>query len=279
MKILCAMILIAGFLWSAGAWAQGFDEVLVTTHNLSVGGDDSLIRDVCLVCHIEPITAVSPQVVEALPMGLQAEESDLGEESLSQPLVPLSDPGAGYRPLWDSNYTTDFFLPLPGMESLMREGEPDKRPFGPSFDCLTCHDGALGTDVHQRGFSAGGELDRIREMITVKEDARLLDHPVSIIYPRKTTGEYAAKSANPNLKRYWSIPDRDIDGVIIPTGPNSVSLGLMNIEQDNALQATGLVRTFLGMIHCDSCHNPHLDQNRPYLRVPSNELCLVCHQR
>jgi predicted CXXCH cytochrome family protein len=165
------------------------------------------------------------------------------------------------------------------MEPLMGKGEPDKRPFGPSFGCLTCHDGALGSDVHQRSFSAEREGDRIRVMTSVKEASRLTDHPDSIRYPRKTTGEFSANSANPNLKRYWSIPDRDIDGVIIPTGPNSVSLGLMNIEPDDALQATGLVRTFLGMIHCDSCHNPHVDHNRPYLRVPSNDLCLVCHQR
>jgi predicted CXXCH cytochrome family protein len=278
MKAFLIIFLMIGFLWNAGVFAQGFDEVLVTSHNLSVGGGDSLIRDVCLVCHVEPVSAVSPQVVEALPMGLQAEEPDLGDEFLNQPLAPLSDPDA-FRPLWDSNYTTDFFLPLPEMEPLVGKGEPDKRPFGPSFHCLTCHDGALGTDVHQRGFSAGGEGDRIREMITVKEDSRLLDHPDSVIYPRKTTGEFSAKSANPNLKRYWSIPDRDINGVIIPTGPNSVSLGLMNIEPDNALQATGLVRTFFGVIHCDSCHNPHLDQNRPFLRVPTHDLCLVCHQR
>lgn len=249
MKAFGIVVFVIGFLWSTEVWAQGFDEVLVTTHNLSVGGPDSLIGDVCLVCHIKTIS------------------------------VSLSALESGLKPLWDSNHTTEFFLPIPQMESLHGKGEPGKRPFGPSFDCLTCHDGALGNDVHQRGISAGGGEVRKREVIAVKDEVRASDHPDSVVYPRSVTGAFTAHSANPNLKRYWSIPDRDSNGVIIPTGPKSASLGLMNIDPNNTFQTTGLVRTFFGMIHCDSCHNPHHNENKPFLRVPANDLCLICHQR
>ncbi len=279
MKAFGIVVFVIGFLWSSEVWAEGFDGVLVTTHNLSVGGPDSLIGDVCLVCHIKTIGEVSPQVVESLPMGLQPEGSDTEGESLDRPSVSLSAFEPGLKPLWDSNHTTEFFLPIPQMESLHGKGEPGKKPFGPSFDCLTCHDGALGNDVHQRGISAGGGEVRKREVIAVKDGARASDHPDSVVYPRSVTGAFSAHSANPNLKRYWSIPDRSSNGVIMPTGPSSASLGLMNIDPDNAFQTTGLVRTFFGMIHCDSCHNPHHNENKPFLRVPANDLCLVCHQR
>ena len=460
MKAFGIMVFVIGFLCSSEVLAEGLDDVLVTTHNLSIGGPDSLIRDVCLICHVKPMEEVPAPILATVPFPSKIELSepepeielaDLGAETVTEqtpeglmitisenvlfdvdrydlksgamevlqkiakslkdssnvnvdvfghtdntgsadynqklsrrraeavknqlilngimpervraiglgdsfpkvsndtpesrqqnrrvellvippaPVNPVKEKPQAARaevlspdlrqkatapaatiqtapiaeepllfaieldqpqegalptdlerdvtPLWESQNATEFFLPIPQMESLHGKREPDKKPFGPSFDCLTCHDGALGNDVHQGGISAGGGEIRKREVIAVKDDARASDHPDSVIYPRSVTGTFSAHSANPNLKHYWSIPDRDSNGLIMPTGPISASLGLMNIDPDNAYQTTGLVRTFFGMIHCDSCHNPHHNENRPFLRVSANDLCVVCHQR
>ena len=276
--VFLATVVLSGLLWCTGAWAQEFDEVLVTRHNLSVGGSDSLIRDVCLVCHVEPVSSVSPQVVEALPMGMLSEEVDYGDEfSLSaSPLPGLESVAA---PLWDSADTTLFFLPLSEMEPLFGKEDPDKRPFGPSMGCLACHDGVIGNDIHRRGFSGGPEINRRKNSEFDGETKSSSNHPDSILYPRKPSGEFTGKQTDPNLKRYWSIADRQVEGVVIPTGPRSDYLGLAEIDPENPIQAIGLVRTLSGVIHCDTCHNPHVNLHRPFLRVPSKDLCLVCHQR
>jgi predicted CXXCH cytochrome family protein len=85
--------------------------------------------------------------------------------------------------------------------------------------------------------------------------------------------------ADPKLKRYWSIPDRDENGLILPTGPVSANLGLQNIDANDPDQTAGLVRTFSGVMRCESCHNPHDNNIQPYLRVPNKTLCLSCHER
>jgi predicted CXXCH cytochrome family protein len=458
------VLFVIGFLWSSEAWAEGFDDVLVTTHNLSIGGTDSLIRDVCLICHVTPLKEIPDAIMATLPFPSkivpepapespkipepEIELSDLGADTTTEqtpegliitiadsvlfdidrydiksgamevlqkiakslrespsvnvnifghtdntgsadynqelskqraeavknqlilngimperiraiglgdsfpkvsndtpegrqqnrrvellvtppaPVNPVeeepqvtpeeealpdleqtapaafqtpsmeegpvsfavepdrpqemgfsSDLERDVTPVWDPRNATEFFLPIPKMELLLGKGEPGKRPFGPSFGCLTCHDGALGNDVHRGGISAGRGEIRKQKVTTVKEDGRVSDHPDSVIYPRSVTGAFSAHSANPNLKRYWSIPDRNNNGVIMPTGPSSTSLGLMSIDPDNAFQTTELVRTFFGMIHCDSCHNPHHHESKPFLRVPANDLCLVCHLR
>jgi len=416
-----AILLIAGLLWPRVGWAQGpgFDDVLVTRHNLFPGGPEAEVRDVCLICHVEHIEDTSPRMMATLlktsevelsslkgeatteqtPEGLKITISekvlfdfdhydlkptaifplqkiakilmespgvevvvtghtdDVGTDAYNQRLSErraeavknrlilegtatdrLLSLGLGERfpkvsndtpegreqnrrvdlllkpayqpapvqqeppppameqrgmlqevaspdliqqatPLWDPRSTTQLFLPLPRVLPPFGKGGPDHRPFGPSFNCLACHDGALGNDVHQLGFASGRGEARSQEMISAREGPRSPDHPDSILYPRKPTGELIGHRADPNLLRYWSIPDRDEGGMTIPTGPKSTNLGLQDIDASDPAQTTGLVRTFLGVIHCDTCHNPHLDQNRPFLRLPTQNLCLSCHQR
>lgn len=250
MKAFRSAILIVVFLWGAMAWAQGFDEVLPTQHNLSPNGPRASVRDVCLVCHVEPVTGQS---------------------------APSAGLESAAMPLWDPRNPIVAFPPLPQVQPPSGKGGPDDRPFGPSFHCLACHDGVLGNDVHQPGLPNGSDLGK--ESVLNQDITRSSNHPDSIRYPRKPSGEFLTRLANPNLKRYWSIPDRDENGVVIPTGPQSVNLGLQNIDHEDPLQAAGLVRTYLGVMHCDTCHNPHINQDRPFLRVPPKKLCLVCHQR
>jgi predicted CXXCH cytochrome family protein len=159
------------------------------------------------------------------------------------------------------------------------KGTPETKPFGPSFDCLTCHDGALGANIHQLGFSGSGPTDNPGALQALQTGLRTTDHPDSILYPRQPNGTSSPDRVDPKLNRYWSIPDRDENKFTMPTGPRSASLNLQSVDPGNPASASTLVRTFRGVIHCDSCHNPHNNEIRPFLRVPHKTLCLVCHDR
>lgn len=272
-----ATILIFSFLYAGFVWAQGFDDVLLTSHNLFPGGPDSLVRDVCVVCHIEPIVGVSPRVAEALPMGISIEGEESEGISFIADLTPSSDANTVSMPLWDTQSSAMSFLPLARTRTNFTNNGKDHRPYGPSFDCLTCHDGVLGTEIHLPPYTNGISVKAL-----IKKGVDLStagNHPYAIPYPRKPTGEFVSRDVNPALKRYWSIPDRNQNGVVIPEGPRSKKLGLGTIDVEDPLQAASLIRTFMGDMHCGSCHDPHLDLNQPFLRVVSKDLCLVCHQR
>jgi len=81
------------------------------------------------------------------------------------------------------------------------------------------------------------------------------------------------------LSRYWALPDRHADGLTLPTAGASSYLDLPEGKISSPEMLSGLVRTSSGMVQCDSCHNPHSEKIRPFLRLPSATLCLVCHNR
>ena len=272
-----AIVLVISILSGGFVWAQGFDDVLLTPHNLFPGGADSLVRDVCIVCHVEPIAGVSPRIAEALPMGIPIEGYVQPEASPMSGSVPLAQYEPVAIPLWNTQSTAMTFLPLPELPSAISKHDPAHRPYGPSFDCLACHDGVLGSDIHLPPFLVGNDEEELIEETAELNGAG--NHPFSIRYPRAPSGEYISRETTVNLKRYWSIPNRDDDGVEIPEGPRSDYLGLSAIDVADPLQAAGLVRTFRGIMHCGSCHDPHIDLNQPFLRVSSKDLCFVCHQR
>jgi len=259
------------------AWGQGFDEVLLTRHNLFPGGPDSLIRDVCVICHLEPITGISPRVAEVLPMGLPIKGVDHDQQMQIAESTPMMDFETFPSPLWDSQNPVQVFLPRHPILFKDQTTIPHQQPFGPSFNCLTCHDGVLGSDVHRLG--PGGRKQLERGAQSDRDMGRSTDHPDSVFYPRKTTGEFVARNPSDRLARYWSIPDRNDNGLTIPEGPMSDYLHLEDVDLEDPVQTAELIRTFLGILHCDSCHNPHLNLNRPFLRVTPKDLCLVCHQR
>jgi predicted CXXCH cytochrome family protein len=183
-------------------------------------------------------------------------------------------------PAWDQNTSIKTFLPLPVTEAVRsNRGLDPLKPHGPSFDCLGCHDGVLGADVHQLGQVSGRTEARVLEMQSVLNAPRPTDHPDSILYPRRPDGEMSSDRPDPSLQRYWAIPDRDENGTTLPTGPTAAALNLQNIDTSDPAQTSNLIRTFLGVIHCDTCHNPHVNANRPFLRLPAKDICLACHQR
>ncbi len=221
--------------------AAAFDDVAGTRHNL-VGAPG---KPVCEICHFE----VGP----------------------ASPLSPF------YRAAGPRGYNL---------------------PTGPSLSCVACHDGAVATDSHAINVDdprLGAPSVEFREPAQTRIGRFLfgdgpgasrreapplmkVDHPISIPYPRRETGTLTPADATVTLSRYWSIPDRKESGIALPTGPVSSYLPLPQGPPDPEASSS-LVRTTAGAVHCDSCHNPHKNTIRPFLRMAPSALCLSCHDR
>lgn len=191
----------------------------------------------------------------------------------------LEPGGPASTPLWDpSKKGGQFPVDYPPTSRQREKPSLETKPIGPSFKCLSCHDGVLGNEVHRGGAFISGRKGSNGAEASEKA-VRSPDHPDSVVYPRSSAGRLVSQSNEPKLKNYWSVPDKRGDSVVIPTGPTSAALGLQSISPDDIVGSSRLVRTYEGMIHCDSCHNPHNNENRPFLRLPHKTLCLACHDR
>ena len=202
-----------------------FEEILDTSHNIIPKGSAPVSsHQVCSVCHMEDevrgYLGISKTPVELAPI--------LNSQN------PPSE--RAMKTLWSSADTKRGYLPL--------------------SNCLSCHDGVIGNDIH--GTKGGSE--------------KILDHPVNVLYPRESNGHYIPALPLPNELRYWSIPDQTEKGMILPTGPTSEYF-------PNKTHPLLLVRTSHGMVNCGSCHNPHTSKIPAFLRESPKTLCLVCHNR
>ena len=227
-------VLMAGTTWAASA----FTSVVETSHNLLPGADRS--QEVCRACHLD-------DPAPSLP-GLSG-----GDEPIS--------PASRLKPHWNPNAEDHPYLLIQTIWDL--PDLSDRKPFGPSSACLSCHDGALGPDVH-------GESEVEAALTTAR--TRTLDHPTAVRYPRQPDGPFVTEVPLPQKQRYWSIANRTLEGVQMPTGPIS-----RYFQKSDGSAA--VVRTSGGILHCDSCHNPHVDRHDSYLRVTPRDLCFVCHDR
>jgi predicted CXXCH cytochrome family protein len=167
----------------------------------------------------------------------------------------------------------------PYMLSGERENRPVyyNQPTGSSLDCLACHDGALGEDVHGINVS---DPDYSRVGVPTRpgyEDR--VDHPISTPYPRHPDGVFVPRDPTPTYSRYWSIPDKNGKAITLPTGPTSPYFSLPEGPGPTNGYSVTLVRTTQGKVQCDSCHTPHNPQVRPFLRTSPQSLCLICHDR
>lgn len=233
--------------------ASPLEEVEQTRHNLIVPamrGEKS-----CTVCHTDEIPWRSnPEAKEAAP-----------------------------PPLWDRARSAA--SPYRVMQTAPRSEHPYNHPTGPSLVCLSCHDGALGADMHginvgdvRVGAAADVPFKGLPGPLGAPPLSRV-DHPISIRYPRQPNGRFTPQNPTVTLSRYWALPDRQAHGLVLPAAGASSYLDLPEVEVSGSEQLSSLVRTTGGMLECDSCHNPHSEKIRPFLRVPSATLCLVCHDR
>jgi predicted CXXCH cytochrome family protein len=253
-------ILVSGSLWAASP----FDEVAQTPHNLLPSRSALGFKNICLSCHTDG------EVMKEQDTNTPSEKSPASNEAQTEiPGPGDSSPSSISEPLWSPSSKARAFSLVSSLWSL--EKSANQKPFGSSSACLSCHDGALALDVHgeQKGLEAFG---------TTRE--RFLDHPTAIPYPRRPDGMFATERPTLTLFRYWSIADRTSEGVAMPSGPVSSFFNLPSgVDPKDPAFATTVVRTSYGMIHCDSCHNPHINQYPPFLRTPPRDLCFVCHDR
>jgi predicted CXXCH cytochrome family protein len=150
-----------------------------------------------------------------------------------------------------------------------RSPDYDNQPTGSSTDCLACHDGAIGTDVHGIGERFQGRQGA----------AGRLDHPISIAYPRRPDGLFVPPDPSQTYSRYWSIPDKSGKLILLPTGPTSPYYPKPEGPSVAYDTSVTFVRTVQGKVQCDSCHTPHNPEVRPFLRASPQSLCLICHNR
>jgi len=168
---------------------------------------------------------------------------------------------------------------------LSAKSHPYNQPTGSSLTCLACHDGALAKDMHGINVDnarIGAEANASWEGGLSQREAPPLsrvDHPISIPYPRKPNGMFVPENPSVTYARYWTIPDLRPEGYVLPEDGTSSYLDLPKEKVSSPEILSGLVRTTSGRVECDSCHNPHSEKIRPFLRAPSASLCLVCHDR
>ncbi len=137
-----------------------------------------------------------------------------------------------------------------------------------SSACLSCHDGVLATSVHQQ----------VGAVTPERGGTRAPEHPIRIPYPRGTGGNFVVPTPLPQSVQFWSVPNIVGNNIVVPTGPMSTYQPIAPGGDPVQQQAT-LVRLRDGQIHCESCHNPHDNQMRPFLRALPPQLCLVCHDK
>ena len=132
--------------------------------------------------------------------------------------------------------------------------------------CLSCHDGTTAAGVTRPGAP-----------VTPKNGGtNHPSHPVELDYPRNTSGGFISAIRIPQQRQFWSVPDI-VDGALVrPTGPTS---SYQPLDADDGQLMFQAVRTRSGKVQCESCHNPHDNTIRPFLRAMPPQLCLVCHDK
>jgi predicted CXXCH cytochrome family protein len=253
-------LLQKGFAGMSVGAAPPFDEVARTSHNLLAAREKMELSDVCLSCHTDGQLLREDNA--GFPDSAQGMKSEL--KVIGGSMVQNVS-----GPLWSPDTERRSFSLVSSVWSL--KDTLDRKPFGSSSACLGCHDGALAEDVH-------GEKKGLK--VTDNLSERPVDHPTSIPYPRRYDGLFVIDQPTPTSLRYWSIADRTQQGVSMPSGPVSTYFRPpAGLDPKDPLVGASVVRTSYGMIHCDSCHNPHVNQHPPFLRTPPEDLCFVCHDR
>ncbi len=79
-----------------------------------------------------------------------------------------------------------------------------------------------------------------------------------------------------------AIVSPNVDASNTAFNPKSHGLKIENLPAGDDVSESGLPYTGdseVRNIECSTCHNPHDNSNRPFIRAPITELCQKCHQR
>lgn len=174
-------------------------------------------------------------------------------------------------PLWNkqlteatyTTYTSDYLTSL---------GYPTAAPFTPgqsSRTCLSCHDGtvAIGAVYNVKGTTVAGTIKMVDGALDITTmpvgKAGYLgtnladDHPVGYEYnPGGAYPPVPGQTTDPELLSYAAGPG---SGGVVKLDPN----------------------TSAGKVECKSCHDPHDDQYKKFLRASNvnGALCKLCHNK
>lgn len=161
------------------------------------------------------------------------------------------------RPLWNRPSALG---PYRMYESETLDMAMDPQPTGVSLLCLSCHDGTIGLDDvvnPPTGYVGPGPLGE----------------------PLKTCATDCHTGGNPdgglNWENVWFENDlRKHHPISILYDPAADP----NFRSAAEVEASGL-RLVNGKVQCSTCHDPHTQQFRPFLRVPnaSGSMCSLCH--
>jgi predicted CXXCH cytochrome family protein len=152
--------------------------------------------------------------------------------------------GQSSAPLWNRNFGAGPYSMYDNTHSSTIDMTVDASPTGVSLACLSCHDGTVGLDVIinvPNSYSGAAAVGTTMPGGLIANLGTDLrnDHPISVTYD----------------------PTRD-------TKFNSA-----------ASVATGGLVLYSGKVQCGSCHNPHTEEFKPFLRKSNSgsAVCLTCH--
>lgn len=166
--------------------------------------------------------------------------------------------GRTERPLWNRVLPTG---PYRMYDTRNLSMIADAQPTGTSRLCLSCHDGTIALDdvinqpIRHTGPSAPGE--------TIKRCAT-------------ECHQGGSPEGGFNWEKVWFDTDlRTQHPIAIQYDPSRNA----NFQPAAAVEAAGL-KLEDGRVQCNTCHDPHTQQNRKFLRIPNTggSLCLVCHR-
>lgn len=200
------------------------------------------------------------ETVHNLPRTAQVAPMSGFITSYGQPCVYCHHPhGTGdKRPLWNRPASTASFRMY---ESSSLDMTIDPRPAEVSMLCLSCHEGSVPLDrvlVKPAGFgTAGGSGETIKRCAT---DCHKGGDPAGGL----------------NWENVWFEPDLRKQHPISVLYDPSRDAGF---EPVAIVEAAGL-RLVDGRVECVTCHEPHSQRNRPFLRVANSggSLCRSCHR-
>jgi hypothetical protein len=199
--------------------ASPLDEVIQSRHNLLVPSLSN--SNSCTICHTDAVPwQAATQKKE--PQNTTAPEGTAAPEA-----APVQPKEVSAPPLWVPKGAKPYNL-----AATPSGGQPYNHPTGSSLTCLACHDGALGKDMH------GINVDQPRLWAEANvpwngtagqrgaPPLSRVDHPISVLYPRKPNGMFVPLNPSVTFSRYWALPDRHSEGLTLPTAGTSSYLNL-----------------------------------------------------